>query len=176
MVDTKRVLIVIASQQFRDEEYQVPRKLLEAAGAKVTVASSKLAPSTGMLGAVVTPDVLLKDAKAADFDAIVFVGGSGAKEYWSDPTAHSLAKEFHAKGKPTSAICIAPVTLANAGILKGKAATSWPDVVSMVAAKGATMKSQGCVADGNVITADGPESAEAFGKALVKALVKALRG
>lgn len=166
----KRVLIVIASENFRDEEYATPRKLLESAGAKVTVASSKLAPSKGMLGAVVKPDLLLKDAKAADFDAIVFVGGSGAKEYWSDATAHALAKEFHAAGKPTSAICIAPVTLANAGVLKGKSATSWPDVVAKVAAKGAAMQSQGCVADGNVITADGPESAEAFGKALVKAL------
>ena len=162
--------MVIASKDFRDEEYLVPRKLLEAAGAKVTVASSKLGPARGMLGAIATPDLLLKDAKSADFDAIVFVGGSGAKEYWSDAIAHALAVEFHAKGKPTSAICIAPVTLANAGLLKGKAITAWPDVVARIVEKGAVKKSQGCVADGNIITADGPESAEAFGRALVAAL------
>ena len=125
-----------------------------------------------MLGAKVTPDILLKDATSADYDAIVFVGGSGAKEYWSDATAHKLASEFNAKGKTTSAICIAPVTLANAGLLKGKSMTAWPDVVDRIVAKGATKKTQGCVADGNIITADGPESAEAFGKALVAALSK----
>ena len=93
------------------------------------------------------PDIKITEAKAADYDAIVFVGGGGAKEFWNDPVSHALARDFHAKGKPTSAICIAPVTLANAGLLKGKAATSWPDVVSKVKAQGAVMKSQGCVAD-----------------------------
>ena len=67
----KRVLMVIASRQFRDEEYQVPRAALEKEGARVSVASSSLAPSTGMLGAVVKPDMLLKQAKAADYDAMV---------------------------------------------------------------------------------------------------------
>jgi protease I len=171
-LDGKRVLMVIASQQFRDEEYLVPKGLLEAAGAKVTTASSKLGPAKGMLGAVAKPDILLKDAKSADFDAIVFVGGGGAKEYWSDATAHKLATEFNAKGKPTSAICIAPVTLANAGLLKGKAMTAWPDVVERIVGKGGVKKTEGCVRDGNIITADGPESAEAFGKALVEALAR----
>jgi protease I len=166
----KRVLVVIASRDFRDEEFLVPRKLLESAGAKVTVASSKLDPAKGMLGAIVKPEILLKDAKSADYDAIVFVGGSGAKEYWGDATAHKLATEFHAKGKPTSAICIAPVTLANAGLLKGRSMTAWPDVVDRIVAKGAVKKTQGCVVDGMIITADGPESAEAFGEALVNAL------
>ena len=166
----KRVLMVIASENFRDEEYETPRAILEKHGAKITVASSKLDPAKGMLGAMATPDILLKNAKGADYDAIVFVGGSGAKEFWSDATAHKLATEFHGKGKVTSAICIAPVTLANAGILKGRSVTAWPDVVERIIAKGAVKKTQGCVADGNVITADGPESAEAFGRALVEAL------
>ena len=77
----KKVLMVIASSQFRDEEYQKPRALLEAAGAKVTVASSSLQESTGMLGMKVTPDILLKDARMEQFDAVVFVGGMGATEF-----------------------------------------------------------------------------------------------
>jgi len=36
--------------------------------------------------------------------------------------------------------------------------------------QGAQMKSQGVVSDGNLITADGPQNAEAFGKALLKSL------
>ncbi len=166
----KKIVIVIASSNFRDEEYQVPRDLLEKAGVKVTVACSKLQPSNGMLGLVVKPDVLLKDVTCADFDAIVFVGGAGASEYWDDPIAHKLAKEFADQQKPTTAICIAPVTLARAGLLKGRAATVWPDVLDEMKKQGAQMKSQGVVADGHLITADGPLSAAEFGKALVRAL------
>ncbi|MBI2931513.1 MAG: DJ-1/PfpI family protein [Planctomycetes bacterium] len=166
----KKVVIVIASKDFRDEEYAKPRALLEKEGAKVTVACSKLAPSKGMLGLTVKPDVLLKDVKSADYDAVVFVGGMGSPEYWNDPVAHKLAQEFAEKRKVTSAICLAPVTLAKAGLLKGRPATVWPDAAKEMKAAGAQLKSQGVVADGHIITGDGPQSAEEFGKAVVAAM------
>ncbi len=168
----KKVVIVIASRNFRDEEYAKPRELLEKAGHTVTVACSKLDESKGMLGMKVRPDVLLKDVKSADYDAIVFVGGAGSPEYWDDATAHRLAKEFAEKQKPTTAICLAPVTLAKAGLLKGRAATVWSDARGEMQKAGAQLKSQGVVSDGNFITADGPQSAEEFGRALVKAMGK----
>ena len=102
-LSSKMILMVIASNQFRDEEYQKPRALLEAAGAMVTVASSSLKEATGMLGLEVKPDILLKDAKMEQFDAVVFVGGMGATEYWENPAAHALAKSAYQSGKVTSA-------------------------------------------------------------------------
>jgi hypothetical protein len=72
--------MVIASSEFRDEEYQKPRALLEKSGVKVTVASSTLKESKGMLGLKVKPDILLKDAQAEEYDGIVFVGGGDAKD------------------------------------------------------------------------------------------------
>lgn len=164
------VVMVIASRGFRDEEYSEPRALLERAGARVTVACSKAGEATGMLGLKVKPDILLTDVKSAYFDAIAFVGGSGSKEYWDDPVAHRLAREFADRKKPTTAICLAPVTLARAGLLKGRAATVWPDATEEMVKQGANAKSQGVVSDGQFITADGPQSAKAFGQALVKAL------
>lgn len=168
----KKVVMVIASKDYRDEEYQKPRAALEKAGHTVTVACSKLAEARGMLGLKVRPDVLLKDVKCADYDAIVFVGGGGSTEYWEDATAHALAREFAEKSKPTTAICLAPVTLAKAGLLKGRAATVWPDAAGEMKKQGAHMKTQGVVSDGHFITADGPQSAEEFGKALVAALAR----
>ena len=167
---SKKVLMVIASDQFRDEEYQKPRALLEAAGIQVTVASSKLAEATGMLGAKVKPDILLKDAKMDDYDAVVFVGGMGATEYWENPTAHALAKKAHDSGKLTSAICLAPMTLANAGLLKGKKATIWKDAVNDFKTKGVLYTGKSVEKDGKLITGSGPDAAEEFGRALVDAL------
>ena len=74
----KKILMVIAKNKFRDEEYQEPRQVLEREGAILTVASSSRDISVGMLGLKVKPDVLLNDVKEADYDGIVFIGGGGA--------------------------------------------------------------------------------------------------
>ncbi|MFQ5835431.1 MAG: DJ-1/PfpI family protein, partial [bacterium] len=81
----KKVLIIIAERNFRDEELLKPRKILEDRGVKVTVASTSLQDARGMLGATVKPDILLSSVKVQDYDVITFVGGSGASQYWNDP-------------------------------------------------------------------------------------------
>ncbi|MBM4033734.1 MAG: DJ-1/PfpI family protein [Planctomycetes bacterium] len=168
----RKVLLLIASESFRDEEYAEPRKALEAAGATVTVASSKLGTARGMLGGTAKADILLRDAKAADYDAVVFIGGSGATEYWDNKAAHALAQDAAQADKLVGAICIAPVTLARAGLLKGKRATVWPACEGDLKAGGAALGKGPVERDGKVITGVGPQAAGAFGKALVEALSK----
>ncbi|MEK6742007.1 MAG: DJ-1/PfpI family protein [Nitrospirota bacterium] len=166
----KIILMIIAKNKFRDEEYLEPRKALEDAGAVITVASSSLNMSEGMLGLKVKPDVLIGNVKEEDFDGIVFVGGGGAKEYFDSPVAHALAKAFFEHGKLTSAICIAPATLANAGVLKGKKATAFPSSVAILKSQGAVVTSKPVVVDGTVVTATGPEAAKQFGQELIRVL------
>ena len=166
----KRVLVVIAKNKFRDEEYLEPRKVLEDAGAAVTVASSSLDPSVGMRGLTVKPDVLIGNVKEEDFDGIVFIGGGGAAEYFNDPGAHKLARSFFEHGKLTSAICIAPATLANAGVLKGRKATAFPSSVAALSSHGAVVTSEPVVVDGMVVTAVGPEAAKKFGEKIMEVL------
>jgi len=60
--------------------------------------------------------------------------------------------------------------LAAAGVLKGLRATCWPEVREAVARGGATLVAEPVVACGRVVTADGPSSATAFGRAVVAAL------
>lgn len=116
----KKILVILPPRQFRDEEYQKPKALFDESGARVTVASSTLAPAQGMLGTVVTPDASIKDVKATDFDAVLLVGGIGSNAFWHHEIVHNLVKESVRAGKVVSAICLAPVTLANAGLLEGK--------------------------------------------------------
>lgn len=165
-----RVVMVIAHRDFRDDELLKPQALLEKAGAQVTVASSSLEPATGALGAKVTPDVLLKDVDADVYEAVVFIGGPGAKEYWDDRTAHALARAGVEQGKVVAAICIAPVTLANAGLLDGKKATVWRTESGRLRAQGADYTGAEVEVDGRLITSNGPEAAEEFGKAIAEAL------
>jgi len=64
----------------------------------------------------------IKDAKAAEFDALIFPGGFGAAKNLCDfamkganaavnPEVARIIRETHAAGKPIGAICIAPVII-----------------------------------------------------------------
>ena len=166
----KNILMVIASTNFRDEEYAEPRKVLEDAGAHVTVACSSLNTAKGKLGLEVKPDILISNVKESDYDGIVFVGGGGSKEYFDSPIAHKLAQNFYSKGKLTSAICIAPAILANAGLLKDKKATSFPASEETLKTKGAVFTGGEVERDGTIVTGVGPEAAKKFGEKLVEVL------
>jgi len=166
----KKVVMVIAENNFRDEELLEPKKILEENGIEVTVASTSLNYSKGMLGAKYKPERLLSDINAADFDAVIFVGGGGASQYWDDPVAQKLAQDAFKANKVLAAICIAPVTLAKAGVLKGKRATVWSSEGDKLKASGATYTAKAVEKDGNVITASGPSAAAEFAEEIVKAL------
>ena len=165
----KKALMVIAPLNFRYPEYYEPKKVLEDGGIKVVTASTSMT-SKGIEGGVVKVDILLKDAKASDYDAVAFIGGPGSYQLHDDHTAHELAKETVSSGKVIGAICAAVGTVAKAGILKNKKATCFSGIADIVKTGGATYTGEGVTVDGNIITADGPRSAKAFGEALVKAL------
>ncbi len=171
-LEGKNVLMVIASTNFRDEELEIPRGILQGEGAKITLASSSLNESRGVLGKTERPDVLLKSVRAEDYDALIFVGGAGASEYWDDPVAHKLVKDIWGEGRLVAAICIAPVILANAGVLKGKKAAVWSSEAEKLSQKGASCTGAGVEVDGNLITANGPQSAKEFGERIVDALAE----
>ena len=166
----KKIVMVIAYRDFRDEEFFKPFTTLSEAGAAITVASSNLGKAKGMLGQSVEVNALIGDVVAANFDAVVFIGGSGAQEYFNSAPAHRLAQDAVFLKKVLGAICIAPATLANAGVLKGKQVTGFPSVKPALGKAGALIKNQPMVRDGTLITADGPQSASEFAAALVEAL------
>jgi len=164
-----KILMVIASKDFRLEEYKIPREILERQGAKVKVASSRLSPSVDMSGKMkVKPNILLKKVKVKDYDAIIFVGGKGAQEYWNDSKAHSIVREAVKEGKILGAICIAPVILARAGVLKDKRATVWTGCAQELKEKGVEYTGKDVEVAGRIITANGPSAAKWFGEALVE--------
>jgi protease I len=167
---SKKAVMIIASNNFRDEELLKPREILEKNGVTVTLASSSLKEAKGMLGAKVKPDILFTDINVADYDAVIFVGGTGADEYWDNPTAHKIANDANSAKKVVGAICIAPVTLAKAGLLKNKKATTYTSTVSDIKSAGANYTGADVERDGNIITASGPDAAKKFGETIVKAL------
>ena len=101
---------------------------------------------------------------------MVFVGGPGARTYFDDSNAFSVARDAYEADLIVGAICIAPAILAGAGLLADKRATVFDTEVRALRSGGAHYEGPGVVIDGKLITASGPDQALAFGKALVRAL------
>ena len=167
---TASILMVVAPKDFRDAEYNEPRKVFSDAGAQVKVASIQSGTAIGAEGTKVNIDLVASEARPEDFDAVAFIGGPGMLEIINDETLEILARKFYAEDKITAAICVAPAILAQAGVLQGKNATAWSGVRETLEKNGASFLNQAVVADGKIITGDGPAAAKGFGEEIVKAL------
>jgi len=162
--------MIIAPRNFRDEELFDTKEELESSGNSVVIASTKTDTATGMLGGTAKPNITIDDVNVGDYDAVVFVGGSGSSIYFNNQKAHEIARAANDSGKLVAAICIAPSTLANAGLLKSKKATSFPSEEGNLRSRGANYTGKPVEKDGNIITADGPRSAREFGRMIAESL------
>lgn len=165
-----KALIIIAFEGFRDEEYSIPKTILEENGAEITVASWQTGLAIGKFGLQVHVDMDIKDIDTSVYDAIIFVGGPGSKKLWDNSDAHLIARNAFNYGKVIAAICSAPVILARSGVLAGKSATCYPNDANEIKKHEAVYTGKPLEQDGLIITADGPDSAGIFGSRIAQIL------
>lgn len=167
---SKKIIMIIAPENFRDEEYFNTRDALEKKGVDIEVASLQKTAISGIDHAEVKVDKLINEIDPEGYDGIVFVGGGGAKIYFDNEDALSLAKEFYEKGKIVAAICIAPLILGHAELLHDKKATCWDGSHSELTGFGAEFTGEEVTIDGKLITGNGPKAAYKFGETVADAL------
>jgi protease I len=165
-----KVLMVIAPERFRDEELFLPLEVLLESGHKIELASTKTGVCKGSRGGSVIADLLLKEVNSDDYDGVVFVGGGGSKIFFNDSCALSIARKMNDEGKIVSAICLAPVILANAGVLNGKNATVSGQEAKTIESKGAKYTGPGVTVDGNIVTGNAPKRSKMFGQKICELL------
>lgn len=166
------VLMIIPPERFRDEELFITKEELENAGNRVSVASTTKGVILGSRGGRMKVELLLADISTKEFEAVVFVGGGGSKLLFDNIEALTIAKDMYRDKKIVSAICLAPVILANAGILRGKQATVSGNESKTIEAKGAKYTEPGVTIDGLIVTANAPKASRRFGQAIVELLKK----
>ena len=169
----KKVLMVIPHTQFRDEELFEPKKIFEAEGAAVTVASTTARMCHGTQGGSVQSTLAIADAKSEDFDALVICGGPSVPQFfWNDKKLGELAAAISAAGKVVAAISLSIVVLAKAKLLAGKNATVYflPQAIQELKTGGATYVDDPLVIQENLILAEGPTESARFGQAISAAL------
>ena len=75
----KTALLVVAKSDFSSIEYSKPRSALESAGVTCTVASTATGTCRSDGPKRAKAELVLSSVNAADYDAIVIIGGNGIK-------------------------------------------------------------------------------------------------
>lgn len=173
--DSKKILFIIAPEKFYDDELLVPMKAVENAGIKCSIASTKTGEIVGVNGAKVEATLEISKLDISSYDAIGVIGGEGTITHlWPNKELIDLVQSAYQRGKLITGICAGTVVLARANILKGIDATCYPIdlMINELKAAEANYVEAKVVVVKNVITANGPDGAEEYGKALVAAIKK----
>ncbi|MFC1684694.1 DJ-1 family glyoxalase III [Pseudomonadota bacterium] len=165
-----RVLVPIA-QGCEELEAVTIIDILRRAGLEVVSAGLTDGPIQAAHGVTIIPDAALEAVMDQDFDMMVLPGGlPGSDHLDDDPRIHELLKRLSASGHYTAAICAAPKVLANAGLLSGKTATSYPGFLDKMNLPEVDVQLLPVVTDGKVVTGRGPGTAMDFALQLVEEL------
>jgi len=168
-----KILMIIAKENFRDEEFQMPYDLFRQNGFEVHIASTSTGDCIGMFNTIVKSNYTIHDVDITPYNAIVLVGGGGAKTLVSNPELETLLNLAQSKDKIIAAICYAPVILAKAGLLKEKNATVWNENTlqrPILESCGANFIEKDVVTDEKIITANGPKAAHKFADEIIKVI------
>lgn len=159
-----KLLLVVSSTDFRDEEYQTVRTILEEAGATIVVASNDEGEAKGMAGTAVRA-VAITEPRTTEFSGAVVIGGAGApKALWENGLVHKTLRMLQRDRRPIGALSTAVIALAKAGLLQGKRATMpvSPETLRTFKEAGAHYEKKPVVIDGDIVTGESAEVADRF--------------
>ncbi|MGC2035451.1 MAG: type 1 glutamine amidotransferase domain-containing protein [Thermoplasmata archaeon] len=164
---------ILATDGFEEAELFVPKKALEAAGAKTVVIAPKAGKIEGMVhsekGKKVTVDLTLDQADPKEFDALVLPGGAfNADALRVEPRALEFVRQFDREKKPMAVICHAPWLLVSAGVVKDRTLTSYHTIQDDIRNAGGKWVDQPLVRDGNWVTSRQPDDLPVFDQAMIE--------
>jgi protease I len=171
-------ILIVATDGFEQSELFGPREILIGRGADVKLASPRMDPIQATVhddpGKTIRPDMLIEDARAEDFDALILPGGvRNPDALRTDRAAIALIRAFDSAGKPVAAICHGPWLLVEADLVRGRTVTGWPSIRSDLSNAGGNVVDRPVVTDGNIVTSRKPDDVEAFTNAIIDAVESA---
>jgi protease I len=172
-LDGKTVAFAVANEGIEQVELTEPWKAVEQEGGTprlISIESGK-AQAFNHLDKADTFDVdeTFKDADPGSYDALMLPGGvANPDRLRMDDDAVAFVKSFFDEGKPVAAICHAPWTLIEAGVVRGRHMTSWPSLHTDLRNAGADWADETVIEDGNLVTSRKPQDLPAFCEAMVK--------
>jgi 4-methyl-5(b-hydroxyethyl)-thiazole monophosphate biosynthesis len=145
--------------------------LLVRAGISVTTCGLDAQPVKASRGTTIIPDTSIDQIMNDTFDLIVLPGGlPGADHLRDNAQLQTMLKQQAQAERYLAAICAAPKALAQAGVLEGKTATSFPGVLEALNKQNITVSQNAVEIDGKIVTSRGPGTAMDFALTLIELL------
>ncbi|MGZ6792354.1 MAG: type 1 glutamine amidotransferase domain-containing protein [Mycobacteriales bacterium] len=172
----KTIAFLVAPEGIEQAELTEPWKAVEQAGGTPRLVSTE--PGTVQAfnhldkGDTFPVDEVVSDR--GQYDGLVLPGGVANPDFLrTQPEAVAFVQSFFDEGRPVAAICHAPWTLVEAGVLSGRRLTSWPSLQTDLRNAGAVWVDEEVVVDltgpAPLVTSRKPDDLPAFNKALVEA-------
>jgi protease I len=166
-LEGRRVAFLVANEGIEQVELTEPWKAIEAAGGTPEL----IAPEDGKAqafnhldkGDEFDVDRTASEADAGEYDGLVLPGGvANPDNLRTDKDAVEFVRGFFEAGKPVAAICHAPWTLIEAGVVSGRKLTSWPSLQTDLRNAGAEWVDEEVVVDQGLVTSRNPDDLPAF--------------
>jgi protease I len=114
-------------------------------------------------------DRTIDEVAPDDYDNVVLPGGVANPDFLrTNEKVVSFVRDFFEKGKPVAAICHAPWTLVEAGVVDGLTLTSWPSLRTDIRNAGGNWVDEEVHVDRGLVTSRKPDDLPAFNAKLVE--------
>jgi protease I len=163
----KRIAFLVANEGIEQVELERPWEAIEGAGADVELIAPEADEAQAFdhldKGDTFDVDRTVADADPSDYDGLVLPGGvANPDNLRTDDAAVAFVRSFFEEGKPVAAICHAPWTLIEAGVVAGRTLTSFPSVKTDLENAGATWVDEEVHVDSGLVTSRNPDDLDAF--------------
>ena len=162
--------LILSADNFEDTELLVPFYRLLEAGYTVDVASNRRDSIRGKHSYEVPVTKLFSEINPGDYDVLLLPGGKAPAAIRNDPKVQEIARFFINGSKPVAAICHGPQILISAGLVRGRKATCYKEVVTELREAGAQYQDSEVVVDGKLVTSREPKDLPAFNRELMRML------
>jgi protease I len=169
----KKIAILVANEGVEQVELTEPWKALKDAGAQTDL----IAPKEGTVQAfnhldkadTFPVDRTTSSAVADEYDGLMLPGGvANPDQLRTDEAAMVFVQKIADSAKPIAAICHAPWSLVEAGIVDGRTLTSWPSLQTDIRNAGGNWVDEEVHVDNGLVTSRKPDDLPAFNAKMVE--------
>jgi protease I len=163
----KRIAFLVANEGVEQVELIRPWDAVRRAGAQPEL----VAPEHGQIqafehldkGEKFEVDRTVDQVDSGSYDGLVLPGGVANPDILRTiPEAVGFTRAFFEAGKPVGAICHAPWTLVEAGVVTGRTLTSWPSLQTDIRNAGGNWVDEEVHVDAGLVTSRKPDDLDAF--------------
>jgi len=98
-------------------------------------------------------DIAFRDVDPAEYAGLFLTGGRAPEYLRYDEDLLKIVRHFFEKRKPVAVVCHGVEILATAGVIRGRRMATVPKCRFDIEVCGATFVDEGCVRDGNMVSA-----------------------